>query len=531
MIKHRIQALIVVSAIFLVISCGGLPKEDRRNAETLPGKIEETIKKVAEFKENFEKSKQSPEYIEFIQPFDEREKWVENFTKANNRLSDAADIFEKQLKPILDKNDERELPLLTAQTKRIVAAMSEALNFAKAPNQRKLFLIKVRDEFPDWIKKAETENTQISSVFKNLSEVVTQAKMDYPQKAENLTGRLTPSKELYNTSQDAFQIAQKEYKLSKPDYAAFGDNCALITKNLTRLQEQDKQLRSKIVELGKSYSKILVDMRVDYYVQLGRTSWDERSDWPKEHEYQYQPKRVTGEVYEYFALLPENTTLAKYYAGRFGIGRNIDAGKWSMIQMPETSNWPSSRDNAAEYWIADVPVKYYHKYNLIEGIEQKETDWQEVNETYFEENEDNLGMALIVKSFGLFEEEVIKVATPPGLAMVGNPKYGRWEGEGNNRRWGWFESYLFYHWMFGGMNRHYYGYNDYNNWNRDSRGRSAYYGKTSTGEPMYGTSSTNTRQKYASSTYGRTGGFRRQASSVRGAAAGTRGGGPGARGK
>ena len=77
--------------------------------------------------------------------------------------------------------------------------------------------------------------------------------------------------------------------------------------------------------------------------------------------------------------------------------------------------------------------------------------------------------------------------------------------------------------MFGGR-RHYYGYNTWNTWGRDYRGRRPFYGGTQTA-PLYGSRGrvTQTAPRYQGSAFAGSGGFRRASASVRGAGPGSPG--------
>ena len=92
---------------------------------------------------------------------------------------------------------------------------------------------------------------------------------------------------------------------------------------------------------------------------------------------------------------------------------------------------------------------------------------------------------------------------------------------------------MFYNLMFGGSSRNYYGYNDWNTWNNDYRGRESYYGRDARGRQKYGTegSTVRTSPRYNKTNFAKTGGFKRANASVRGAGPGSRGGGPGGKGK
>ncbi|MBT6339649.1 MAG: hypothetical protein HOJ48_10185, partial [Desulfobacula sp.] len=75
--------------------------------------------------------------------------------------------------------------------------------------------------------------------------------------------------------------------------------------------------------------------------------------------------------------------------------------------------------------------------------------------------------------------------------------------------------------------------NSWNNWNNGYRGSRPYFGKTQKGSQKYGTSGTVLKQspKFQSSNFAKSGGLKSQASSVRGAGANLRGGGPKSKGK
>ena len=78
----------------------------------------------------------------------------------------------------------------------------------------------------------------------------------------------------------------------------------------------------------------------------------------------------------------------------------------------------------------------------------------------------------MTKPYGAYEDEVVNVAAPPGMAYVGNSKYGEWrEDNQGNRFWDWFGPYLFFSTL---LHRPYY-YNDWNGWRGGYYGQRPYY--------------------------------------------------------
>lgn len=147
--------------------------------------------------------------------------------------------------------------------------------------------------------------------------------------------------------------------------------------------------------------------------------------------------------------------------------------------------------------------EYLHQYTIIKEKDSsilnnvgdlemvkvpysKETDWMPVSKSYFNSQLNNMGMVIVSKdSTG----NISKVASPLGYnRYVGNSHYGYWGGG----TWHFFSQYLFMRTMFGGGSFFRSNYTDYN---RNYRGRSSYYGKTSTGTPKYGTRSSSVQSR------------------------------------
>ncbi len=524
----RSMKMWLLLTIAATLACG-LPAAVKEQAGNAPGQIEQAQTRIEEVRENFEKFRRSDEYRSFFEVYGEREDWSADFSRALARIDDARSILEKKVQPLIEQNDKKTVDELRAQLKRITDALREARTLSAKPGQRMEFLKEARGKGPEWVEKATAEMAELTPLYRALAAVVDTARTDYPNKKDDLTGRLGPSKQLYEQAVQALKTAQSELESDKPDYAKLGDGCKTVAKNLAELKSQDKALRARIAELGQSYSRRLTDMRVEYYVQVGRTTWNNYYDFPTEHDYTYAPRQVNEEAYNYFAALGDQP-FAAFTKGRRGWGRRISISQpmWDALGINWQEGWPRGDDDS-EFRVSDTPARYYHQYiETRNGVETR-GDWRQVTEEIFDANENNLGMTIISKPYGQYEEKVSKVAFPPGMDKVGNPRYGRWEtGPDGRRRWSFLETYAFYHLMFGG--RRYYYYDNWSGWRRDYYGKRPYYGPAS--DPnRYGTYSKATRQRYAGSTFAKSGGFRSQAPSTRAAGRATRGRGPGGRGK
>jgi hypothetical protein len=299
--------------------------------------------------------------------------------------------------------------------------------------------------------------------------------------------------------------------------AAFADAFNAVKHHVGETGLVSNDLRARLDQLGRSYSKTLHDMRMDPHVTVGRSSWDEASDYDTEQTHYLGPVPMRAEMEEELEAIGEGE-IDEAFVRRLGIN-------------PRENLRPDH--NRREFWIEDFGARYYHRYILFENDRKTETDWMPVSEAFFEEHEDHLGMDIVTKPYGYYEDEAIKVAAPPGLAYVGNPHYGSWRrGSDGVEFWQWLPAYMFFNSMFGG-NR--YTRRDYQYWNGTFRGRRPWYG-LHPGDPQeeeeqYGSGSGRVIRYYGNSDWSRTGGFRRQDGSVRGAGRSFRGGGPGGSGK
>ncbi len=177
---------------------------------------------------------------------------------------------------------------------------------------------------------------------------------------------------------------------------------------------------------------------------------------------------------------------------------------------------------------------YFHKYLLeMDGQVSKTQDWVPVSQAFYKANEDNLGMAIVSKKIGQFDDEANTHATPPGMAYMGDPKYGEWRRDSHgNSFWAWYGKYALFSTLFSFPPRSF-GYNRWNSFHQNYRYDRPYYGSTPDGRRQYGTKGAFTKasSRYRASSFAQTGGFASQSPSVRNSGTKVRGGGPGTRGK
>ncbi|WP_022666128.1 hypothetical protein [Desulfospira joergensenii] len=534
-----LKRLIPFLGLFMVMisGCGpGLPDQVKDKAANIPDTIERTRKIVEKDRKKFESLKSSPEF-KALERFAQKENWEAGFQKASSSLDRAETLFKKELKPLL-KQDKPELAqAVLAQTDRITQVIQEAGKESKFPLNRFVRLQTAVRDMPEIREKALSRADAVTSLVDSLeSKDLQKAKADFPDSAKEIDKKFALFTKMRRENRARAQALEKEFKIHEsgqaPDYALFIDSADGIARDYENSIREGKEFKSRMDQLSHSYTKVLQDMKAEYFVVVKRESWDERSDFSNPRQVSFQ-RQVSPETFEVLAE-SELESIASIVPGFMGASLKNRIGKaWSELNINPTDQWPGKGHNAADFWIERTDVAYYHKYLLEEDGETKETGWEKVNPSFYEQHYEDLGMAIVSKPYGVFEEDRLTQAAPPGISYVGNPKYGEWKkDEKGDSFWSWYGRYAFFSSMFFFPPSYFY-YNSWHGWNNNYRHQRPYYGASKTGARRYGTfgSQVKNSPRYQSSSFARTGGFKSRTPSVRGAGARVRGGGPGGKGK
>lgn len=526
LIKSLSTWLLCIVVAFSVFGC--LPSELRKQAKGLATKLDNAKKVVGNNLKIYDSIADGRDFDKF-KTYAERENWREEILGAQNDLADVERILDTEVKGILERNEKSGAPKLTLQIRRIRMRIGVSQRRSREPFTRIDELKRVMKDAPGIAKTAEREMVEISKIYSSLvdSFIPTISKDPRAQdRAADIDKKFAPLKKLHDDAVTALALVQLNLRSHNDgetaDYAYLGDSAKRITGNLTRLKVDDGKFRKKINELINSYTKILKDMRRDYFVQIKREAWADGSDWYSPHFYTYI-RQVSMQDYNHLSKLPAEFELASYGSWR-GFKSKVDSAVMSRLNINPKENL-SGWDDAAVYWIEDVYTKDYHKYTFVRnGVETASKNWEVVDEEDFDDYADSLGMEIMSKPYGKFEEEANDVQAPPGMNYVGNEHYGRWQKDpqSGDNFWEFYGKYAFFSNMMGG-NRYY--YNDWDNWNRNYRRKGPYYGGSGSGTAVYGTYGSHVRSstRYANSSFAKSGGLKTAPASVRGAGRSSRG--------
>lgn len=561
MLKRLVGPLLMLVMAFGLAACDSLPKAEKQKAAKIETDIVELYKTLETSRADYVKVQGDQEAWAFFAPYAEREDWAGTFDQVSDDLSGLRARYDREVKPLLEANKSDDGPKLTQLLTGIEGNFKPLKDSMHLVKDRMTLLKSGYDNAPTWIADSRKFVADIDSTVSAVAPAMKEAKQAFPERAADIDQRFAAGADgedgyqglgkLQSDAVAALKVAEAEFSTheagGEADYAAFADAVELIKSNAATVTLTDPLYREDLQSLFEEYTTILRDMKVEYSVIIGRTSWDENADFGRENDVLYPEMRVSQEVYEYLVSLPQGEGqgsqgyLARYASG-FGSYKStvfIDQKVWDVLNVDMGASWTRGHNNSM-FWIEDAEPIYYHKYAEVSGTTVTEGEWEELDTAEeYGANIDDFGMAISSKKLGQFANEAVEEATPPGMDMVGDDRYGEWrEDSSGNTFWHWYGQYMFFSTLFG-PDPYYYSRNDYNSYNswrndrRSSAGTYGWYGQDRT-KPVYGSSGSRTVQtaSYKSSPFAKAGGANnRSTSTLRQAGASARSRGPGGKGK
>jgi len=521
--------------VLFLAGCGqGLSHSTRTRAKSLVQELKSTRAFIQARKEKYDSLSGSPDFSAMA-GYAAREKWDRAFADAATTLARAREVYDRGLKVTLKQDHPEGEALALAQIEQVSSVIREARDQATAPFER---AARIRAAMAD-ARAMETSalaaaDTILSTVQRLAQGPVAKAMEQFPGSEAKIAARFALFSKMADNTAANTDIVKSQYTAhtaGDADYAAFVTAADAIEQARATLSKEGPAFETDLDQLYQSYTKILEDMKADYWVTILRESWDEGSEGYHPGIFPYDVQ-VSPAVFQ--ALTQSRAeSIADLSPGFTGMHLRVAPGlasAFKSLNLDPVAGWPDSRHNAATFYLERTRLTYFHKYLREENGEISETGWETVGAAFYEQNLNNLGMAILSKPYGEFEPD--PQAAPPGLAYVGNPQYGEWKkDESGNSFWSWYGRYAFFASLFF-FPPHYYAYGSWNRWNTDYRYKKPYYGQTRTGY-TFGTRGTRMKQspRYQNSTFSKTGGLKTASASVRGRASGLRGGGPKSKGK
>ncbi|MCF8087477.1 MAG: hypothetical protein K9K63_16945 [Desulfotignum sp.] len=515
---------------------GGLPENIKKTAESLSGDIQAADAFIKKQREKYQALTQAPAFAK-VRTAADKEDWAKWLTQADQTLSRAKEIYDNDLGSLLKKNRPETAGKVRQLTRQVKTILQDAQGLSKKPVARFTAIRNAMENMAEYHTRANTDFNRISRIIKDLkSGTVDKALADFPDNESTIRSRFAPFLQIQQDAARHLEGVNTQFDRyagnKEADFAVFADSHAALAQTAATIDKLAGDLQKDFQQLYQSYTKVLKDMKIDYHVTVKRESWDENANYYDPRFFTYQ-REVPADVYEQVTA-DDVDTLAEITAGFFGSKLvNRIGDPWNRLDIDPTENWPGRSHNAASFWIDESEETFFHNYILEQNGETSETGWEQVDEKVYDANLEYLGMAVLAKPYGVFEKDRLTEAAPPGMAYVGNPEYGEWrQDDSGNRFWSWYGRYAFFSNLFFFPSYHY-GYRSWSGWRNDYRYKKPYFGKTSSGARQFGTSGTFVKKSpvFQNTHFAKSGGFKTQAASVKGAASGLRGGGPKGKGK
>jgi hypothetical protein len=485
---------VAVLATCACVACG-LPARTREEAERTRAAIDAENAEIAQKEAAYRTFAASSAYNAY-RIYADRERWAGQFDYARAKTAAARTTYEQYVTPLLKKDDPHDDYPVEVQTERINRLISEARAYAETPQRRRDYVDQVSRSYARLLKESNGNADAAKAALTSLLAQRDKARGSFPARDADIDKHVQPVQKLADEAVRASQKVSFEAAnavAGRPaDFVVLGDNAQLLSRNASTIREDARTADGQLQSLSSSYSKALADMKAVYYITVTRWSWDDDADYPSTHTYTYPRKELTGEAFDYFNALPESLPyVARLKSSWFGgsnvqLDPRVDAAHWSALGISPQEDW-AYRDDTAEYGFT-LSADYFHKYLVTENGEAHETDWEKVDETMFESHVDDLGMDLVSKPFGAFEDEKIANPTPAGLAFVGNPQYGQWQRDDRGMSfWAWYGAYRLFGDLLGaGRQPYLYRQDEWNTWSTRYRGQ-PYYGEDKDKRERYGT--------------------------------------------
>lgn len=520
-LKRLVAFCFVLPALLALAACG-LPDQAVKEAKQVKTNLDSLNASLKKRQADFAKMKGDSKQWEFFGKYAERENWADTFKTVGSDVAGLRSRYDHDIQPILDNDDPDDVKKLAQLVDGIAANFKPLRQKMNSVANRMNLLREGYEKAASWNNSAHKSFAYIKQATSSVSPVIAKAKTDFPERAADIDKRFAPIVKVRDNAEAALKVVEAEFAKHQSkqdaDYAAFADSFQSISAERAEIDEKVKAYGEELASLYKDYTVILRDMKVEYWVKPQQETWCDYTDcWGNTNEFPMQAVDQTR--FERITTVEEMTD---DMVRGLGLDPNNDQG-WG-------------RDGRSWY-IADWEVKYFHKYAEVNGTTVTEGDWEEVDEADYGAHADDFGMAIETKKLGKFEDEAVAEATPPGMDMVGDTRYGHWETDNDGRRhWSFLEQYAMYHLLFGGSNNYYYDdYGSYRSWREERRRNAGSYGwyGSNRSRPTYGSSgsyTTNTAS-YKSSPFGRSGGVKSVSKSVRSAGRSVRSRGPGSAGK
>ncbi len=367
-----IGVVVVLIAIVAIAGGGGLRAETK-------ALVSVELENFDEAQDEFDRQKKAVEQALASEPklFEGKglnAAWTDRLANANERLKSAATGIEA-IKSLTEEDDDNKRVEIESALESLRAAriysLGESTELLASANKR-----------IDFKKNLKTNLSRMEEAYQairgaDLSEtetIVTRAQADWPQKKEDLAGRLKSISQLFSRSERAMNDARTAADGSPIDYDVLIASSAILAQDRANVPANIRNIKTLVDQLYWSWDKILVDLEikegsdVTFHQKLKKISTRIVDTKSHENETKAEETWVQVDKTKYLAM-EDNLGMTVEYkpAGKYDheIENVAQPPGYSYIASPEKGSnqygqW--ERRSGGSFWV------FYGQYSLMRNL-------------------------------------------------------------------------------------------------------------------------------------------------------------------
>lgn len=473
--KLNVLLITLFFSVFMT-GCDSLSEHIIKNHEGTVVFIDKTILKGATNLHDFTVMRASEEFS-FILDYEKTEKWENKLKALNSSLVKGKVDYIALVNPLLERDESKDNEIFSNYSHKFSLSNRELMDKSTGIIDyiKKMYLFSNNKE--KYLNYSKENFKSVDINFNKIKVLTDRYTTKYPDKSVSLAVKFLHAQRLLKSTADALSVVTEQYNATVTDLNLFTFNILALDELKKEMRSYIEETNTRLAELDKSYLKILKGERIDYFVNLGFSSWCE-SDGCGDGDNGSRKVQVTEEIYELAdytdvdILIQLNKSWGSVSSKPFVGSKLINALKINTNSIPHNNS-------TMEYWINSVEERTWHKYTVIENdIVKEDNNWHSVTNDFFYRFEGMLGMPIYSKPYGYYESEATEESTNVLAQTISEPvirngiptggnQYGQWETNNGNSFFHYYGQYAMLSNLMGNDHNYYsrsggYSYSGYN---------------------------------------------------------------------
>lgn len=473
--KITLVYITLILSLFMT-GCDSLSENVLRNHKSTVEFVDKAILHGSSNVLKFDQMKESDEFS-FISDYEGESKWGEKLATFNKSMINEKSEYLSTVDPLIKKDESKYDRIVSSQssnTSRNILELKQQSDGIIDYIEKMALFLNNKDKY---LKESEDNLSSITSNFKNLTNTFEKYTHKYPEKSTDLASKTDHAKNILENSGKSILIVRNEHGSLTMNLHKFSLNILELLKLKKEMIEYVDYSNAKMAELDTSVIKILKAERIDYFVNIGFSSWCE-SDGCGSGDDGSKKVQVSEDIYE-MADSSNAPVLVKLYKSWGSMQKKIFVSSQLINALKIDLNNIPHGNGEMEYWIDSVESKTWHKYSTIKNeVLTSSTNWESVSNDFFYKFEGRLGMPIYSKPYGYYNEEATAESTNILAQTIAEPitvnglptgrnQYGEWRSNNGNSFFHYYGQYALISNLMGSNNSYYsrdngYQYSGYN---------------------------------------------------------------------